>query len=131
MDQAEIYIKRNITETREAMTEKITMLEHRIHRTVTVPNLTMDAAIENISQIKGSMEETRSAIDCGLETMTQSVEETLVKMESVAEHITQMGHNPWILLASAILMGYAAGSLNRAKLGVSHCALTQAEGSYR
>jgi len=130
MDQAEIYIKRNIEAAREAMNEKFELLEHRIHKAVIVPKRTIVAAIENIDEIKVSMEATRSTIDCGLETMTQSVEETIVKVKSIAEQISQMGHNPWMLLAGAILMGYAVGSLNHGQLVVRRHTSTQPEGSY-
>jgi hypothetical protein len=130
MNETTSNIKRNIETTREAMTEKILLLEHRIQRAVIVPRQTMDLAIDNIDQIKSTMEETRSSIDYGLETLSQSVEETIVKVEAIAEHLVQMGRNPWLLLSSAILLGFAVGTLNQAKLVDSYDASTQAEETY-
>jgi hypothetical protein len=129
MDQTEIYIKRNIETAREAMTEKIEQLEKRIHQAVVVPKLAIDEMIGNIDELKGGMEETKSAIDHGLDTITQAAEETIIKIKSTADYIAQVEHDPWIMFGSAILMGYAIGSLNRGALVARRHAYTQVEES--
>ena len=131
MDQTEIHIKRNIEAAREAMNEKIELLEHRIHRAVIVPKSAINAAIENIDQLKSSIEETKSAIDHGLDTIPQAAEEIMLKIKSTADSMAQVEHKPWIMLGSAILVGYAIGSLNRGALVARRHASRSVEESYR
>ena len=116
MEQRDISIKRDIEVTREAMSEKIELLENQIHQAVVVPKLVIDAVIGNIDRLKETTEEGKSAIDHGLDTIPQAVEEAILKIKSTADAISQVEHNPWIMLGSAILMGYAIGSLNRGAL---------------
>ena len=53
-------------------------------------------------------------------------------LSTVGAHVTLIGqvkHDPWIMVGSAILMGYVIGSLNRGDLFAMHHARTQARGS--
>jgi hypothetical protein len=131
MDQTEIYIKQNIKAAREAMSEKIELIENRIHKVMVVPTLAIDEMISHMGQLKGSVEEVKGAIDHGLDTIIPAVEETIFKAQSTVNDIYQGGHNPWIMFGSIILMGYAVGSLYRKAL-IARChASTQVEESYR
>jgi hypothetical protein len=60
---------------------------------------------------------TREAIDKKLEMLENRLEDTfedrIVKIKSTTEGIAQMGHDPWLMFGSAMLMGYAMGSLKR------------------
>jgi hypothetical protein len=60
---------------------------------------------------------TREAIDKKLEMLENRLEDTLeariVKLKSTTDSIAQMGHDPWVMFGSAILMGYAMSSFNR------------------
>ena len=77
------------------------------------------------------MEEAKSAIDHGLETIIRAVEEIIIKTQSTVNDIAQVGHNPWIMFGSFSLMGYVIGSFNRKAL-VARChASTPIEESHR
>jgi hypothetical protein len=131
MDEREIYIKRNIETAREAMSEKIGLLGTRINKAVIMPKLAIDAAIVNMDRLKEITEEAKSSIDYGLDVIPQAVEETILKIKSTANSIAQAEQNPWMMLGSAILIGYAIGSLARGALVAKRYTATQVEESYR
>jgi hypothetical protein len=131
MDEREAYIRRNIDATREAMSEKIERLEGRIHKAVEVPKSAIDTVVGNIDQVKYTINETKSAIDNGLEVINHAVEETIIRVKTTADHIAQLERNPWIMFGSAILLGCAIGSLNRGDLLARGHAYTQLEESHR
>jgi hypothetical protein len=131
MDQTALYIKRNIESARGAMSEKIELLENRMHQFKVMPKLMVDEIISNTGQLKGSIEEARSAIDQGLETIIRDVEEIIIKTQSTVNDIAHAGHNPWIMFGSFSLMGYAIGRFNRKALMARCPASTRVEESYR
>jgi hypothetical protein len=130
MDEKEIHIIRNIETAREAMSEKIELLETRVHKAVVMPKLAIDAVIMNMNRLKETMEEAKSTVDHGLDTVPQAIEETILKIKSTADSIAQVEQNPWMMLGSAILMGYAMGSLNRGELVAKRHVSKQLEESY-
>jgi hypothetical protein len=125
MDHKESYITRNIEETREAMSEKIEQLENRIYKSIEAPKLIIDAMIGNIDQLNSTIEETKLAINSGLDTINQAAEETIIRLKSTVNHIVQVEQNPWIMFGSAILMGYAIGSLWRRNVFAGRHTYTQ------
>ena len=128
MDQKEAYIKQNIAETREAMSEKIEMIENHIYKAMEGPKSAIDTVLWNIDRFKGALEETKSAMDHSITHIDQAVDETLVRVKSTADLIGQVKQDPWIMVGSAILMGYVIGSLNRGDLFAMHHARTQVRG---
>jgi len=128
--EKEIYIKRNIETAREAISEKIGLLESRIHKAVVIPKLAIDAIAVNMDRLKETTEEAKSAIDYGLDVVPQAVEETILKIKSTADSIVQLDQNPWMMLGSAILMGYAIGSLAPGALVTKRDRSTQVEENY-
>src|SRR5918996_238204 len=113
MDKTESDIKQNIEETRTAMTKKIEKIEGRVHETMEGTKSTIDSIVGNINRVKDTMEETKSIIDTSIDTLRQAVDETVERVKSTAELIDQVKQNPWIMLGSAVLVGYVLGSLNR------------------
>ena len=125
MDQKEAYIKQNIVETRDAMSAKIEMIENRINKAMEGPKSAIDTVMWNIDRFKGALEETQSAMDHSIVHINQAVDETLVRVKSTADLIGQVKQDPWIMVGSAILMGYVIGSLNRGDLFAMRHAHTQ------
>jgi hypothetical protein len=116
MDQKEADIKRNIVETRDAMGDKIEMIENHIYKAMEGPKAAIDTVLWNIDRFKGTLEETKSAMDHSIVHINRAVDETLVRVKSTADLIGQVKQDPWIMFGSAILMGYVIGSLNRGDL---------------
>jgi hypothetical protein len=113
MDQTENHIKHNIEETRAAMNEKLDIIEQRVHRTMEGTKSTIDSFAEGVDRIKEAVEGTTSTIDNSIDAFKYAVDETVERVKSTAVLIDQVKQNPWIMLGSAVLLGYVIGSLNR------------------
>ena len=113
MDQREIDIKKDMNETRAAMGKKIDMIANRIHHTIVGPKLAADHLIENLSQAKKAMQATTSVTVNGTDPIHPAVAETIERVQAIFHLIEQTKREPWIMLGSALLMGYVIGSLNR------------------
>jgi ElaB/YqjD/DUF883 family membrane-anchored ribosome-binding protein len=121
MDKTESDLKQNIEETRAAMTEKIEKIEGRVHETMEGTKSTIDSIVGNINRVKDTIEETKSVIDVSIDTLRQAVDETVERVKSTAELVDQVKQNPWIMLGSALLVGYILGSLKRQEaLGMNY-----------
>jgi hypothetical protein len=121
MDQRESHIKRNIEETRAAMNEKIDKIEGKVHNTMEGTQSTLDTMVGGINRVKGTIDETKSVVDNSIDTIKQAVDETVERVKYTAELIEQVKHNPWIMIGSAVLVGYVMGSLNReGTMGMRH-----------
>jgi hypothetical protein len=121
MDQRESHLKRNIEETRTAMNEKIDKIEGKVHSTMEGTKSTLDTMVGGINRVKGTIDETKSVVDNSIDTIKQAVDETVERVKYTAELIEQVKHNPWIMIGSAVLVGYVMGSLNReGAMGTRH-----------
>jgi hypothetical protein len=113
MDQREGDTRRDIEGARAAMTEKIGMVEERARETMEGVKSTVDQAMEGFKQVQETMEGAKSAIDTIVETVKLTVDETVERVKGTADLIDQVQQYPWIMLGSAILMGYILGGLAR------------------
>jgi hypothetical protein len=113
MDQTEISLKRDIAETRSAMEEKIEMIANRIHNTIVGPKIAIDNLIENLDQARQAMQGTTSAVDNGANPIQRAIAESTERVKATINLIDQVKHDPWIMLGSAVLIGYVIGSLPR------------------
>jgi hypothetical protein len=116
MDQEEIQIRKNINETRIAMGEKIEMIASQVHTAILGPKTAADNLIENLAQAKKSMQEQTSVIDKDGEPIHHAVAETIERVKAILYLIERVNQDPWIMLGSALLVGYIIGSLNRGNL---------------
>ena len=112
MDQREIHIKRNIDETRRAMGEKIDMIANRIHNTIVGPKVAADNLIENLNEYRKAMQATTSATNNHANGIHRAVAEAIERLKATINISEQVKQDPWIMLASAVLMGYVIGNLN-------------------
>ena len=116
MDQEGIQIKRSINETRLAMGEKIDMIANRVHTTIVGPKIAADNLIENLGQAKKAMQEQTLVIDKDNEPIHHAVAETIERVKAILYLIERVNQDPWIMLGSALLVGYILGNLNRGNL---------------
>ncbi len=116
MDQEEIQIIKNINETRIAMDEKIGMIANRVHTTIIGPKIVADSLIENLTHAKVIMQEQAAVIDNGDNPIQHAVTETIERVKTILYLIERVNQDPWIMMGSALLVGYIIGSLNRGNL---------------
>jgi hypothetical protein len=113
MDQGESDIRQDIEGTRAAMAEKIGMVEERAQETMVGVKSTVGHAVEGFKQAQETAEGAKSAVDTIIEGVKLTVDETVERLETTANLIDQVKQDPWILLGSALLLGYILGSLAR------------------
>jgi len=116
MDQREIHIKRNIDETRRAMGDKIDMIANRIHNTIVGPKVAADNLIESLNEYREAMQATTSATDNHANGIHRAVAEAMERVKATINISEQVKQDPWIMLASAVFMGYVIGNLNHGDL---------------
>jgi len=113
------------------MTEKIDMIENRMHETVegtqsTIDNVidnikpTIDSVMDNIKRMQGTVEDAKSTVDNIMETIKYTVEETIDRVKYTTEIIEQVNQNPWVMFGSAILIGYVLSSMSRGSSDSRH-----------
>jgi hypothetical protein len=121
MDQKENHIRKDIDETRAAMSEKIEMIEGRVHETMEGTKSTIDHVMDNVKHVQGTVEQTMSAVDNVIDTIKHSMDETMERAKYTADLIAQVNKNPWIMFGCAILAGYVLSSMDRERsLGSRH-----------
>jgi ElaB/YqjD/DUF883 family membrane-anchored ribosome-binding protein len=113
MDQRESPIRQDIEETHAAMSEKIEMIEDRVQETIEGTKSTIDNVMNNVQRVQGTIEDAKVTIDSILETIKQTMDETVERVKYTADLIEQVNQNPWIMFGSAVLMGYVLSSINR------------------
>jgi hypothetical protein len=130
MDQREIHLIRNIEETRRAMGDKIDMIANRIHNTIVGPKIAADRLIENLNHARLAMQQAPSTTDNGAHPIHQAVTETIERLKATIDLIEQVKRDPWVMLGSAVIMGYVLGTLNRGNAVPSRQGQPEVEKSY-
>jgi predicted S18 family serine protease len=113
MDQRESHIRQDIEETHTAITEKIEMIENRMHETMEGTKSTIDNVMDNVKRVQGTIEDAKVTVDSVLDTIKRTMDETVERVNYAADLIDQVNQNPWIMFGSAVLMGYILSSANR------------------
>ena len=131
MDQRENHVRADIEETRTAMTEKIGMIEDRMHETMegtqsTIENVidnikpTIESVMDNIKRVQGTVEDAKSTVDNIMETVKYTMDETIERVKYTTDLIEQVNQNPWIMFGSAILIGYVLSSMGQGSFDSRH-----------
>jgi len=83
MDQRTEYIRQDIDATREAMTDKLEMIE---------------------SKVKGTVDDLKGSVENTVETVKENVKQAFDIKQQVSER-------PWTMLGASVVAGYVLGSL--------------------
>src|ERR671930_162794 len=102
MDHKEVEIRRDIEETRAAMSGKIELIEERVQETMEGAKSTVDSAMHGFKQIQETVEKAKSTADSIIESIKSTVDETIERAKSTSELIAQVNQNPWIMFGSAL-----------------------------
>jgi ElaB/YqjD/DUF883 family membrane-anchored ribosome-binding protein len=96
------------------MTEKMGQVEERAQETMEGVKSTVDQAMAGFTQVQETVEGAKSAVDTLLESVKLTVDETVERVKTtadLADLLDQVQQHPWLMLGSAILLGYILGSL--------------------
>jgi len=120
MVQKESDIEKDIEDTRAVMTEKIDIIEGRVHETMEGTKATIDNVMDKVKGVQETIEDAKVTIDSLLETVKHTMEETIERVKYTATLIEQVDQNPWIMFGSAILTGYVLSGLSQNRLSGQH-----------
>jgi ElaB/YqjD/DUF883 family membrane-anchored ribosome-binding protein len=115
MDHKEDEIRRDIEETRAAMSGKIELIEERVQETMEEAKSTVDSAMHGFKQIEETVEKAKSTADSIIESIKSTVDETIERAKYTSDLVAQVNQNPWIMFCTAALVGYILGSLPHEK----------------
>jgi ElaB/YqjD/DUF883 family membrane-anchored ribosome-binding protein len=111
MDRSTGQSQRNIAEQQAVMTETMGRVEERVQETVEGLMSTVHSAMEGFKQIQETVDGAKAAVDEMLDSVKGTVNETVERVKPTADLLDYVQQNPWLLMGSAILMGYILGSL--------------------
>jgi ElaB/YqjD/DUF883 family membrane-anchored ribosome-binding protein len=111
MDHREDDIRRDIEETRAAMSGKIELIEERVQETMAGAKSTVDSVMYGFKQIQETVEKAKSTADNIIESIKCTVDETIERAKYTSDLVAQVNQNPWIMFCTAALVGYILGSL--------------------
>lgn len=112
MDQREVELEKDIEDTRAVMSEKIDMIEGRVHETMDGAKTSIDNVMNKVKGVQETIDDAKSTIDNLLETIKHTMEETIERVKYTATVIEQVDQNPWIMFGSAVLTGYVLSGLS-------------------
>jgi len=116
MAQKENDLEKDIEDTRAVMTEKLDMIEGRVHETMDGTKETIDNVVDKVKGVQETINDAKSTVDNLLETIKHTMEETIERVKYTATIIEQVDQNPWIMFGSAVLTGYVLSGLNEGRL---------------
>src|SRR5215813_3172036 len=123
MAQKENDLEKDIEDTRAVMTEKLDMIEGRVHETMDGTKETIGNVVDKVKGVQETIYDAKSTVDNLLETIKHTMEETIERVKYTATIIEQVDQNPWIMFGSAVLTGYVLSGLNEGRLSGQNYAL--------
>jgi hypothetical protein len=117
VDQKEARIRQEIEDTRAAMTAKIGMIQGRMDETVeetgsTVVN-TMNTVLEQVRRVQSIFENVTATAEATIAQVQDTANRTMTVGNPGSELITDIYRRPWVMMGTAVLVGYILGLGNR------------------
>ncbi|HSF34424.1 MAG TPA: hypothetical protein VLK82_28695 [Candidatus Tectomicrobia bacterium] len=114
MDQQDTHIRREIEYTRAAMSAKVAMIQERVEETVgetesTVVR-TMNTVLEHVKQVQDMIENVTSTVDTTMERVQGAAHTSITDGQPAFELIAELYQRPWLMMGTAVLVGYILGS---------------------
>jgi archaellum component FlaC len=95
------------------MTEKIGAIEERLQETIEGIQSTVDTAVGGFKQAQGPVEGAKTTTDHILESVEMMMDETIERVKTTTDLVNQAQQHPWIMMGSAVLMGYIVAKSGR------------------
>jgi ElaB/YqjD/DUF883 family membrane-anchored ribosome-binding protein len=113
VDQREAHIRREIEDTRAAMTAKIGMIQERVDETVEETGSTvskvMNTVLEQVQRVQNIIENVTSTAESTIEQVQDTANKTMTDGNPGSKLIADIYQRPWTMLGTAVLVGYCLG----------------------
>ncbi len=117
MDDREAHIRREIEDTRAAMTEKIGMIQERLEETVDETGSTvvkvMNTVLGQVKRVQDMIEKGTSVVDDTIEQVQATANKTITEGTPGIALIADIYRRPWVMMGTAVLIGYILGVAGR------------------
>jgi ElaB/YqjD/DUF883 family membrane-anchored ribosome-binding protein len=111
MDQRTGHSQRSSEAQGAVKTEDMARVEERMQETIEGIKSTVDSALEGFKQVQDTVDGAKTAVDETIESVKATVHEAVERVQPLAGFLDYVRQNPWLLMGSAVLMGYILGSL--------------------
>jgi hypothetical protein len=123
VDPNEAHIRQEMEYTRAAMTTKMDMIQERLEETVEETGSTvvrvMNTVLEQVKRVQDTIETMTSSVDATIERVQDTANKPVAEGKPGIELIADMYQRPWVMMGTAVLMGYILGSSHRSSSTVS------------
>jgi hypothetical protein len=92
------------------VTEKTGSVEEQVQETIDRVKATVEGAREGFKQVQEMVNGAIPEDDKMLERVQGTAHETVERLKPTADLLEQVQQNPWLLMGSAILLGYILGN---------------------
>jgi hypothetical protein len=113
VDQQEAHIRKEIEDTRAAMTAKIGMIQERMDETVeetgaTVINV-MNTVLEQVQRVQNMFESIASTAEASIVQVQNTAHKATTGGHPGSELIADIYRRPWVMMGTAVFLGYMLG----------------------
>ena len=113
MDQTEAHIRQEMENTRAAMAAKIDLIQERMDEKVeetssTVVN-TMNTVLEQVQRVQQMFENVASTAEATIAQVQDTAVRTTAAGRPGSELIADLYRRPWMMMGTAIFVGYILG----------------------
>jgi hypothetical protein len=117
VDEQGAHIRREIEDTRAAMSTKVAMIQERVEETVEEAGSTVVRTIDNVlgrvKQVQDVIENVTSTVDMTMNRVQAVAHQTIAEGKPGFDLIADLYQRPWIMFGAAVLVGYILGSGSR------------------
>jgi len=114
VDDTEARIRQDIEQTREAMTTKIGLIQDRMEETVEETGATVarvvNGVLEQVQRAQDLIAHITSTADATVARVQATAQQTTAVGTPGTEFITDLYQRPWVMMGTAVLLGYILGS---------------------
>jgi ElaB/YqjD/DUF883 family membrane-anchored ribosome-binding protein len=111
MDHRRGQSQQNIEAQPAPVTANTGGVEEQVQEAVEGLKATVHSGLEGFKQLQETVDEAKGAVDTMLERVKDTTHEMVERVKPVADLLDQVQQHPWLLMGSALLMGYILGSL--------------------
>jgi NAD-specific glutamate dehydrogenase len=114
MDDQKAYIRRQIAQTRAAMTEKVSMIQAHVEETVAEAQSTVtdviDRVLAQVKRVQDVIEHVTSTVDAAVDQVQDITHKPVARDQVGIELMVDLSLHPWVMMGTAVLAGYILGN---------------------
>jgi hypothetical protein len=123
VDHREAQIRREIEDTRAAMSAKAAIIQERVDETIEGTASTVvesiNTVLEHVQQVQNTIAYVTSTVDMTVARVQETAHQTIADGRPAIELIADLYKRPWVMLGAAMVVGYILGAGGRSVSAIS------------